>query len=512
MKQLLSKKISLVFIIIQFLLTVGLIGLILYVDILPEKYLLVIAVLLVFLLVYTFFSQMAKRMYIVGRVLSGIFCVIMIIGAAYLWRGYQAISNMSDVDIKVDEVSAIVLTEDPAQSVADAADYEFGVLKDIGREYTDAMINSLEAELNKKLLTKEYEDAISLVDALYNKEIKVIIFNEAYREMVTELHENFETETRVLGNHQVETVVDIIEEEDKVDNNADIKKPFILYCSGIDTYGKIAKTSRSDVNIIAVVNPETAQILLVNTPRDYFIPLSISNGKGDKLTHAGIYGVDVSIETLEMLYDIDIDYYARVNFSGLRDIVDALGGVKVYSDKTFTSDWGPSFKEGYNEVNGKEALAFCRERHHFADGDIQRGKNHQHMIKAILDKATSPAILKNFNKLMDSIEGTFETNMKTKKITKFVKMQMDENPKWNIESMGAGGTGGKTYTYSMPSRRLSVMYPDEDSISEIKDAIKTILDGKKLKKDKDKDGSNDKDKEKDNGKDNNESSQAKKGE
>lgn len=506
MKQLLSKKIGLVFIIIQFLLTVGLIGLILYVDILPEKYLLVIAILLVFLLAYTFFSQMAKKMYIVGRVLSGIFCVIIIVGAAYLWRGYQAINNMSDVDIKVDEVSAIVLAEDPAQSVDDAVDYEFGILKEIGREYTDAMLNNLETELGKKLLTREYEDAVSLVDALYNKEIKVIIFNEAYREMITELHENFETETRVLGNHQIETVVEITEEEDKVDENSDLKKPFIMYCSGIDTYGKISKTSRSDVNIVAVVNPETAQILLINTPRDYYVPLSISNGKGDKLTHAGIYGVDVSVETLEMLYDIDIDYYARVNFSGLTDIVDALGGVKVYSDFTFTSDWGPSFKEGYNEVNGKQALAFCRERHHLGSGDLQRGKNHQHMITAIIDKVTSPAILKNFNKLMDSVEGAFETNMKTKKITRFVKMQMDENPKWNIESLSAGGTGGKTYTYSMPSQRSYVMYPDENSISEIKDAIKTILDGKKLKKDKE-DG---KDKDSDNGKDKNESSQTKK--
>ncbi len=508
MKQLLSKKIGLVFIIIQFLLTVGLIGLILYVDILPEKYLLVIAVVLIFLLAYTFFSQMAKKMYIVGRVLSGIFCVIIIVGAAYLWRGFQAINNMSDVDIKVDEVSAIVLVEDPAQSVDDAVDYEFGILKDIGREYTDSMLNNLETELGKKLLTKEYEDAVSLVDALYNKEIKVIIFNEAFREMITELHENFETETRVLGNHQIETVVDITEEEDKVVENDDFKKPFIIYCSGIDTYGKISKTSRSDVNIVAVVNPETAQILLINTPRDYYVPLSISNGKCDKLTHAGIYGVDVSVETLEMLYDIDIDYYARVNFSGLTDIVDALGGVKVYSDFTFTSDWGPSFKEGYNEVNGKQALAFCRERHHLGSGDLQRGINHQHMITAIIDKATSPAVLKNFNKLMDSVEGAFETNMKTKKITKFVKMQMDENPKWNIESMSAGGTGGKTYTYSMPGQRSYVMYPDEDTISEIQDAIKTILDGKKLKKNKDKEDGKDKDK--DTGKDSNESSQTKK--
>lgn len=496
MKQLLRKKIGLVFIIIQFLLTVGLIGLIMYVDILPEKYLLIIAILLIFLLAYTFFSQMAKRLYVVGRVLSGIFCIIMIAGAAYLWRGSQAINNMSDVGVKVDEVSAIVLTADPAQSVADAADYEFGILREIGRQYTDSMINSLETDFNKKLLTKEYEDAASLVDALYDKEIGVILFNEAYRGMVAEIYENFDNETRVLGNHKVETPVNIVEEEDD-DNMGEetdaLRKPFILYCSGNDAYGELTKSGRSDVNVLAVVNPETEQILLVNTPRDYFVPLSF-NGKLDKLTHAGIYGVDCSIETLEKLYDIDIDYYARINFSGLRDIVDALGGVNVYSDKTFTSDWGPSFKEGYNKVNGKEALAFCRQRKTFGDGDIQRGKNHQHMITAIFEKATSPSALKNFNKLMKSIEDTFETNMKSKKIRRYVKLQMDENIKWNIESISVDGSGGgHEYCYSITSRKQWVMYTNEESIKEVSDSIKRILDGKTLKKDKDTDKDKDSD-------------------
>ena len=202
----------------------------------------------------------------------------------------------------------------------------------------------------------------------------------------------------------------------------------------------------------------------------------------------------MSIETLEMLYDIDIDYYVRVNFSGLKEIVDSLGGVKVYSDIAFTSDWGPSFKKGYNNVNGKEALAFCRERHHLESlgGDRQRGRNHQHMISAILDKATSPKIITKFSKLMNSLEGAFETNMKTKKITRYVKFQMDETPAWNIESISVDGTGGYSYTYSIKSQKPWVMYPDESTIEDAKKDIQTILDGKKLKQaKKDKDDSAD---------------------
>ena len=495
MKQLLTKKLGLVFIIVQFLVTVGCIGLLVYVDMIPEKYLLIGVLVLVFLLLYTFFSQMAKKMYIVGRVLSALFCIFMVAGMTYLWKGYTTLDNMANANVKVDEMTAIVLSEDVAQTVDNIGDYNFGILGTMGRDLTDSMINSIEGTLNKKLNTTEYEDITSLVDALYSKDVGVIIFNEAYRETVKEIYEKFDEETRVLGNHQVETVVNVKEEEDEKEDDEDklkdaVEKPFIVYCSGIDTYGKISTTSRSDVNVLAVINPKTAQILLVSTPRDSYVPLPISNGKPDKLTHAGIYGVDCSIGTLEMLYDVDVDYYVRVNFSGLRDIVDALGGVKVYSDKTFTSDWGPSFKEGYNEVNGKEALAFCRERHHFGDGDHQRGRNHQHMITAIFKKATSPAILSKFNKLMNSVDGCFETNMKSKKLRQFVKYQMDVNPKWNIESINATGQGGSNYTYSMPRQKAYVMYVNQDSVENIKVQIKRILDGKKIKKDTDSDSRN----------------------
>lgn len=483
MKHLLSKKIGIIFIIIQFLFTVGFLTLAIYVDIIPLKYLLGIVLVLIFIMMYTFFSQMSKKLYVLGRVLSGIFCVIILLGAGYLWQGYSAINNMAEANVKVDELSAIVMADDAAQTIDDVGDYSFGIISEVGREYTDSMVNSIQSDLGKTINVTEYNDIVSLVDSLYNKTIGVIIFNEAYRETIKEKYEEFDTQTRVLGQHQVETVVEV-EEEEPEDNADSIKKPFIVYLSGIDVYGSLAKTSRSDVNIIAVINPETAQILLVNTPRDYYVPLSISKGMGDKLTHAGIYGVDVSIETLEMLYDIDIDYYVRVNFSGLKNIVDALGGVKVYSDYTFTSDWGPSFTKGYNNVNGTQALAFCRERHHFGAGDNQRGRNHQHMVAAIFDKATSPKIITKFSSLMKSLEDSFETNMKTKKITRYVKFQMDETPDWNIESVSASGTGGKTHTYSMPSQRSYVMYPDEKSIKEIHDNIQTILDGGKLKSDK----------------------------
>ena len=184
MKQLLRKKIGLIFICIQFLLTVLLSGMLLYVDLLPGRYLLPAVLLLVFLMLYTFFSQMAKRMYIIGRVLSGVFCVIMIVGMGYLWRGYSAIANMSDSNLKIDELSAIVLADDKADTIDDIKGYQVGILKDAGRSKTDEMLDNIEKDISEKLSVTEYDDSFSLVGALYSKEVGIIIFNEAYRDMI----------------------------------------------------------------------------------------------------------------------------------------------------------------------------------------------------------------------------------------------------------------------------------------------------------------------------------------
>ena len=284
--------------------------------------------------------------------------------------------------------------------------------------------------------------------------------------------------------HEIETKV----EEQTYEDTDVTTKPFNVYISGIDLYGKISQTSRSDVNIIATVNPLTKKILLTTTPRDYYVPLygekgkSVSGGVPDKLTHAGIYGVDCSINTLEKLYDIDIDYYVRVNFTSLKKIVDILGGVEVYSDFDFISDWGPNgagthykFKKGLNKVNGKKALAFCRERHHFENGDFQRGRDHQHMIEAILNKVLSPAILQDFSSLLKETKKMFQTSMSTKKIVSLCNMQLSDMATWKISYANAGGTGDNRTTYSIQSTKLWVCIPDYASVNKITKRINKIM-------------------------------------
>ena len=470
MKTLLSRKLSLVFLIVQFLISAALVGVAFYVGFIPLKYIVALIVLCLFLLAYEVFSQMTDKTYIVGRVLCALICFFYIGGGYYCVNTYSAIDEMAGQQVKVDEISCIVLKDDPAQSIYDTKDYTFGILAANDRENTNKALAEVQAAIGKEPATIEYQDNDTLIDALYAKDVKVIVINEANRSPIEEYYKTFSDDTRVLNTHKVETV---IQEDEKLDDIT--KTPFNVYLSGIDVYGSIKATSRSDVNVIVTVNPNTKQILLTSTPRDYYVPLTVSNGIPDKLTHAGIHGVDCSIGTLENLYGIDIDYYVRVNFTSVRKIVDLLGGVKVYSDYDFTSDWGPSFKKGYNQVNGKQALAFCRERHHFANGDYQRGRDHRHMIEAILNKAMSPDILPNYADLLKTASKNFQTNMSTKEITALAKMQLNDMSQWTIKYANAAGQGASKTTYSYQSRKLYVCVPDYNSVAKITKRINKVL-------------------------------------
>ena len=241
---------------------------------------------------------------------------------------------------------------------------------------------------------------------------------------------------------------------------------------------EITRRSRSDVNIIATVNTKTGQVLLVSTPRDFYVPLSISDGIPDKLTHAGIYGIEVSRDTLAMLYDTDIDYYFRVNFDGFKEIIDALGGITVNSEYAFKSG-SYQFKKGDNEVDGKAALSFARNRYAFASGDRQRGKNQMAVIKGVINTATGPAILKNYKSILDGLEGSFDTNMPYTTITKLIQNQLKEGTKWNVVTYSANGTGASKKPYSL-STNAYVMIPDQSTVDHAKELINRVKNGKIL--------------------------------
>ena len=262
------------------------------------------------------------------------------------------------------------------------------------------------------------------------------------------------------------------------ENKENKDRVFTMYISGIDSRSGLIAKSRSDVNIIATVNVDTRQVLLISTPRDFYVPLPISNGIPDKLTHAGIYGIDVSMGTLEMLYGTEIDYYFRVNFSGFEKIIDALGGITVHSDYTFTAG-GYNYYEGENTLNGAEALRFARERKSFSSGDRQRGKNQMAVIEAVIQKAMSPAILAGYMDIMESVSGSFETSMPYDVIAELVRDQLDKGGSWNIVSYSVDGTGDNQIPYSM-STSAYVMIPDQSTVDAAIAKIQQVKNGEIL--------------------------------
>ena len=261
------------------------------------------------------------------------------------------------------------------------------------------------------------------------------------------------------------------------------KEPFVVYLSGVDNRGELTEKARSDVNILAVVNPTTKRVALINTPRDYYVDLAGTDSK-DKLTHAGLYGVETSMATLGNLYGIQVDHYIRIDFSGFISIIDAVGGVDVYSDQAFTSVGSPgyydptTFAEGWNHLDGKSALAFARERHAFASGDIQRGINQMKVIDAMANKLKSPTVLMSFSKLMDAVSDCFVTSLSQEQISALVRMQLGDLASWDIESCSVTGSSGKSsQCYSAKGQSLYVMKPDESSVSKAKELIASVLGG-----------------------------------
>ena len=258
------------------------------------------------------------------------------------------------------------------------------------------------------------------------------------------------------------------------DAQAELPESFVIYISGIDIFGDVSTQSRSDVNLLMAVNRNTGKILLLNTPRDYYVELPISEGQRDKLTHAGIYGVEVSKGAMEMLYGVPADYYARLNFSSFETIIDALGGIEVYSEYDFVAD-GHTYVQGMNFLNGAEALAFVRERKSFAEGDIQRGKDQMEMLKALITRLGTFDGLNSFAQVYDEVASVVETNLSKEQLMAIASEQILNGRSWEVETYYVTGTDGSEVTYSIPGAAAYVMIPNEEEVAEGTQKLLAVL-------------------------------------
>lgn len=471
--------------IIVMVLSVVFVGLLAMTKMIPTIYMLIVGIMLavivaiIWLLVW---HTRHKGRFIGGTIFAVLVSVVLCLGGFYINKTRSAISEISGVTTEVTQIAVYVRSDDAADSVAATAGYNFGILSSLDRENTDGAVNHLKSDFGTDVQTTEYPGLTELADGLLNNEVNAMILNSAYLGVLVDMdgYSDIESKVKEVGTVEVETEIEANNTEEPVEpiTTANGGKVYTIFISGIDTRGEMTAKSRSDVNIIATVNTDTHEILLVSTPRDYFVPLSISNGAPDKLTHAGIYGIDVCMDTLGMLYDTDINYYFRINFGGFVKVIDALGGINVYSDYEFDSKniLGYHFNQGDNYLNGEQALVFARERFAFAEGDRQRGKNQMAVIRAVVNKALSPEILTSYSSILSSLDGCFGTNISYEEIAELLQDQLTNGGDWTIVSYSVNGTGATEKPYSM-SQEAYVMVPDYATVDKAKALMKEVRDG-----------------------------------
>ena len=442
-------------------------------NMLDFRYLnIVVAALIVVLAILCFFliwSKKAKNLTLIllllGILISGtsLFAVGQFIGFTSRLNATSNYSNYS--------MSIAVLADSPIDNISQVT----SVMGPTGtdKDNIQQLMNDLKATQNKELTVEESRSYLAAYKSLLAGDTKAILLNSVFENIIESEYPDYASKIKKIYTKELTKTVE---------TPKDVKgDSFNVYISGIDTYGPISSVSRSDVNIIMTVNRETKKILLTTTPRDSYVPIADGgNNQKDKLTHAGIYGVDASIHTLENLYGIDLNYYARLNFTSFLKLIDLLGGVDVYNDQEFTAHTnGKHYPVGNVHLDSEQALGFVRERYSLADGDRDRGRNQQKVIVAILQKLTSTEALKNYDSIIKGLQDSIQTNMPLETMMNLVNAQLESGGTYKINSQDLKGTGRMDLpSYAMPESNLYMMEISDSSLESVKAAINDVIEGK----------------------------------
>ena len=446
-------------------------------NVLPLKYFLaIVIVFVVFLSIHGIFILNKKTRIWLLIVLNIIAFAFMSVEAFAIIKINETITFLREnlgAHFETNIYNIVVNKESSYNSIEDIKDKTIKTVHDIED------MSEVERKLQEKVsMNVEYEENIVdlLLDVATDKELIILVNSGNYDAMIQN-DEDYEGKVKVLDTISIVTEVEVDE------SGLDVTKdPFVVYLSGIDTRSNsLPARSLSDVNIIMAVNPKTKNILMIHVPRDYYVQLHGTTGYKDKLTHSGtLGGIEMSMATIEDLFEIEIPYYARVNFNAVVNLVDAIGGINIYSDVNYSftcwTDRSCKFNPGLNYVGGKCALAFARERHAYDTGDRHRGENQEQVIELVIDKVTSSStIINNYSNILTALDGTFETNLTMDDITNLVKMQIDNMSPWHIESYNVDGTGASLPTYSYPNQNLYVMNPNMETVTEAINRLNVIL-------------------------------------
>lgn len=418
-------------------------------------------------------------MFIKKKIAKVFTLLLLIFGITLGSIGVFGIQQFVSVTSKLNETAAVsnytmsiaVLKDSEIESVSQLESVAAPVNND--QENVQKLIDDVQKNQQKTLTVTSIESYLEAYKQLQSGEVKAIVLNESFENIIESEYPNHGDTIKKIYTMGVKKKV----KSPKVSKG----NGMTIYVSGIDTYGPINSVSRSDVNILMTVNTDTKEVLLTTTPRDSYIPIADGgNNQYDKLTHAGLYGVDASIHTLENLYGIDINYYARLNFTSFLKLIDLLGGIDVYNDQEFNAHTnnGKHYPVGNLHLDSKDALGFVRERYSLADGDRDRGRNQQKVITAIIQKLTSAEVLANYSAVIQGLQESVQTNMPVEVMTDLVNRQLEKGGKYDVQSQDLKGTGRMDLpSYAMPGSQLYMMEVSQDSLASVKAAMTSVLKG-----------------------------------
>ncbi len=459
-------------------------------NVLPTKLLFLMTIVFVLLdLIFILLLCFATKG-VVSKIICIIFTVAISLGSClggyYLSKTGGLLSNITNVaKHSKNTVSVIVKQSSDMKNKNDLAGHSVGTLANINTQGSKKILK----ELNKsgiQMEKREYGSLTEMLESFYNGEVDSIVINESSRSQITDIdaYKDFDNNTRVV--YQTSYKVENTDKANAVSNIT--TTPFNVLISGSDTRGGYDENGRSDVIMVATVNPKTGTILLTSVPRDFYVETACDAADGcqqgalDKITHTGVHGTNTTKRTVEKLLGIEINYTFKVGFDTVTDIVDAVGGIDVnvepgYECSNFLHAPGLSVHAGVNHLNGEQALGYARERYAYSEGDRQRTKNQQQVLMGIVDKITSPAIVTNYASIMDSMSNTFSTTMSNDEISSLIKYQLNSNPKWKMEQYMVNGTGDTLMCAELGDAAY-VMVPDQSTVTTAKNKINAVLAGK----------------------------------
>lgn len=456
------------------LLSAYLVFMILTYNILNFRYLnlMLMGALLVIFLV-SLILLLAKRMKWFARGLLLISSVLVGLGA-YAVKSTVDLANQFNYTASFSQVEMSIIAAADSE-LSDIADVKTVLQASNDASNAQDLLDNLKEHRELSPTVEEVDSYQTAYETILKDGQKAMVLNSAYLDLLESQDPEFSSKIKTLYTSQVEKEIEVKE-------TAKDEDIFNIYISGIDTYGSISAISRSDVNLIMTVNRKTNKILITTTPRDSYLPIAGGgNNQHDKLTHAGLYGVNASIQTLENLYGIDIDYYARVNFTSFLTLVDLVGGIEVVNDQAFTSIHSDRhYPAGTLQLDGEQALDFVRERYGLEDGDNDRGKNQEKVLAALIKKVSSINSLSAYTSLVNTIGDSVQTNIPLTTLMDIANTQLDSGTKYEIETQALEGTGstGQLKSYAMPNASLYMVSVDSGSLATVKQAINDTMEGK----------------------------------